>query len=361
MNHHTDKTSTHHTTIHATMHTTTARAPKPLIIAELSGNHNQNLNLALQSIQAAKECGADFVKLQTYTPDCLTINAKTRYFQIDSRTIWDGQNLYELYKQACTPFEWHKELFAFAKSIDIGIFSSPFSKRALELLESLNCPMYKIASFEITDLELIALVASTKKPIIISTGIATHNEIIDAIEVCKNAGNDNITLFLCTSSYPAPIADANIAYMPKLAQYGTKYGLSDHTLGDVCAIAATALGANMIEKHFILDRSLGGVDSAFSMDKQEFALMVERVNNAYLALGDGTLHRDERALQSQRKFARSLFVCQDIQKNEILNSENIRSIRPGFGLPPKLLPMILGKKATKNLHRGEPLCEGDFE
>ncbi len=342
------------------------KSPKtPLIIAELSANHSQNLNLAIKTIKAAKDCGADFVKLQTYTPECLTLDSNKPYFYIDSstdsKTPWEGKNLYELYKEAHTPFAWHKELFEFARSIGIGIFSSPFSKNALELLESLDCPMYKIASFEITDLELISLVASTKKPIIISTGIATHQEICEVIESCQKVGNSDITLLLCTSSYPAPLDLANISYMPKLAQYGAKYGLSDHTIGDLCAILATALGASMIEKHFILDRALGGVDSSFSMDKDEFAKMVENIKNASLALGDGTLKHDPSKLESQRKFARSLFVCEDIKQGELLTAKNIRSIRPSHGLPPKLLPQILGRRAKKALFKGEPLRMDDFE
>lgn len=332
-----------------------------LIIAELSANHNQSLNLAKRSIRAARLAGADFVKLQTYTPECLTIDSHKPYFRIDSGTLWDGQTLYDLYKQAYTPFEWHAELFAYARSVGVGLFSSPFSPKALELLERLECPMYKIASFEITDTPFIELVASTQKPIIISTGIATHAQIMDALESCDKAGNSDVTLLLCTSSYPAPLELANIASMQNLARYGTKFGLSDHTQGDICAILASVLGASMIEKHFIIKRSLGGVDSAFSMEAREFAQMVQRIKDAHTALGSTEPSKDEAVRASQARFARSLFVCEDIAKGEILDAKNIRAIRPNDGLPPKLLPEILGKRATHDLKRGEPLRNGDFE
>lgn len=338
-----------------------APARQSLIIAELSANHNQSLNLAKRSIRAARLAGADFVKLQTYTPECLTIDSHKPYFRIDSGTLWDGQTLYDLYKQAYTPFEWHAELFAYARAVGVGLFSSPFSPKALELLEQLECPMYKIASFEITDTPFIELVASTKKPIIISTGIATHAQIMDALEACDKAGNSDVTLLLCTSSYPAPLELANIASMQSLARYGTKFGLSDHTQGDICAVLASVLGASMIEKHFIIKRSLGGVDSAFSMEAREFAQMVQRIKDAHTALGSAEPSKDEAVRASQARFARSLFVCEDIVKGEILDAKNIRAIRPNDGLPPKLLPEILGKRATHDLKRGEPLRNGDFE
>ena len=371
----------------------------PLLVAEISANHNQNLALALQTIESAKKAGADFVKLQTYTPDSLTIDSNAPCFRIDSGTAWDGQTLYELYKQAYTPFEWHEELFAHARSLGIGIFSSPFCARGVELLEKLDCPMYKIASFEITDIALISLVASTHKPIIISTGIATHELIADALEACERAGNSDITLLHCVSEYPAKLEDANILAMPNLARYGTKYGLSDHTIGvsegdrgcaDLCAILAASLGASMIEKHFIISRSLGGVDSHFSMEEAEFATMANRVRSVSVAMGGAlakqdfaksthcakttndtnakdtpktrTISQDEvQKYKPKSPFARSLFVCEDIAKGETLDTQNIRSIRPSDGLPPKYLPQILGAKATRDLKRGEPLKIGDFE
>ncbi len=392
----------------------------PLLVAEISANHNQNLSLALQTIQSAKNAGADFVKIQTYTPDSLTIDSSAPYFRINSGTKWDGETLYELYKKAYTPFEWHKELFAHARALGVGIFSSPFCARGVELLESLDCPMYKIASFEITDIALISLVASTKKPIIISTGIATHALILDALEACQKAGNSDITLLHCISEYPASLESANILEMPKLAKYGTKYGLSDHTIGsgkcgksskntpnnatntnvdfdecaDLCAILAASLGASIIEKHFIISRTLGGVDSHFSMEEAEFAAMAKRVRAVPVAMGENSaldfidllksasdfsdnVARDlkdskqkkvqdfsddfSRDFTPKSPFARSLFVCEDIAKGQILNTKNIRSIRPSNGLLPKYLPQILGRKAVRNLQRGEPLKIGDFE
>ena len=381
----------------------------PLLVAEISANHNQNLALALKTIESAKRAGADFVKLQTYTPDSLTIDSSAPYFRIDSGTAWDGQTLYELYKQAYTPFEWHEELFAHARAMGIGIFSSPFCARGVELLERLECPMYKIASFEITDIALISLVASTRKPIIISTGIATRELILDALEACERAGNSDITLLHCVSEYPAKLEEANILAMPNLARYGTKYGLSDHTIGasegdrgcaDLCAILAASLGASMIEKHFIISRSLGGVDSHFSMEEAEFATMANRVRAVSVAMGGSlakqdftnkdndfaksikssdfanatnntkaknnpkghTINQDEiKNYKPKSPFARSLFVCEDIARGEVLDTQNIRSIRPSDGLPPRYLPKILGAKATRDLKRGEPLKIGDFE
>lgn len=404
---------------HTTQNRSTGHAPSvnqanqalkpPLLVAEISANHNQNLALALKTVESAKRAGADFVKLQTYTPDSLTIDSSAPYFRIDSGTAWDGQTLYELYKQAYTPFEWHEELFAHARAMGIGIFSSPFCARGVELLERLECPMYKIASFEITDIALISLVASTRKPIIISTGIATRELILDALEACERAGNSDITLLHCVSEYPAKLEEANILAMPNLARYGTKYGLSDHTIGasegdrgcaDLCAILAASLGASMIEKHFIISRSLGGVDSHFSMEEAEFATMANRVRAVSVAMGGSlakqdfankdndfaksikssdfanttnntkaknnpkghTINQDEIInYKPKSPFARSLFVCEDIAKGEVLDTQNIRSIRPSDGLPPRYLPKILGAKATRDLKRGEPLKIGDFE
>lgn len=334
----------------------------PLLVAEISANHNQSLRLAKHTIKAAKIAGADFVKLQTYTPECLTIASTKTHFRIDSGTLWDGESLYDLYQKAYTPFAWHKELFDYARGLGVGIFSSPFSAKALELLESLECPMYKIASFEITDIPFIKLVASTKKPIIISTGIATHQEILEALQACYDAGNDDITLLLCTSSYPAPLESAQIASMPTLARYGVKYGLSDHTQGDLCALLACALGASMIEKHFIIRRSLGGVDAEFSMEAREFQALARKLKSAHLALGSQDLDSklESNASSSARAFAKSLFVCEDVKKGQILTPSNIRSIRPSGGLSPKFLPEVLGKRAARDLEKGSPLSWQDF-
>lgn len=334
----------------------------PLLVAEISANHNQSLRLAKHTIKAAKIAGADFIKLQTYTPECLTIASSKAHFRIDSGTLWDGESLYDLYQKAYTPFAWHKELFDYARGLGVGIFSSPFSAKALELLESLECPMYKIASFEITDIPFIKLVASTKKPIIISTGIATHQEILEALQACYDAGNDDITLLLCTSSYPAPLESAQIASMPTLARYGVKYGLSDHTQGDLCALLACALGASMIEKHFIIRRSLGGVDAEFSMEAREFQALARKLKSAHLALGSQDLDSklESNASSSGRAFARSLFVCEDVKKGQILTPSNIRSIRPSGGLSPKFLPEVLGKRAARDLEKGSPLSWQDF-
>lgn len=360
----TPESASHHKPLlsHPNPTTTTPLPPtpnRPILVAEISANHNQNLQLAKHTIKAAKLAGADFVKLQTYTPECLTIQSNKPYFRIDSGTIWDGQHLYDLYKQAYTPFEWHAELFAYARSLGVGIFSSPFSPAALELLENLRCPMYKIASFEITDIPFISLVASTQKPIIISTGAAKHEQIVDALEACHNVGNHDITLLLCTSAYPAPLESACLRAMPALARYGVRYGLSDHTQGDICALLASALGASMIEKHFIIKRTLGGVDSSFSMEAREFAALAQKLQDAALALGDGDL--DKRLESNSSMFARSLFIVEHIKQGEILSARNIRSIRPAHGLPPKRLGEILGRKASRDLQAGEPLREGDFE
>lgn len=331
------------------------------IVAELSANHQQNLDIAKQSLRAIKECGADGVKLQTYTPECLTLNCNNEFFKIQSGTLWDKKTLFELYQEAYMPWEWHVELFNLAKDLDLKIFSSPFSLSALELLEKLDCPMYKIASFEITDINLIYEVAKTKKPIIISTGIGTHEEILDALEVCKKAENNDITLLKCTSSYPAEIKDANLASMVELGRkYNVKYGLSDHTLGNICPIIATALGAVMIEKHFILDKALGGVDSAFSMDKEEFKDMVKQVRTASVALGEKNPIINQEKFQKQRKFARSLFISKNIKKDEAFTLENLASIRPNDGIAPKYLNQVLGKRAKKDLYFGTPLSFDDF-
>lgn len=325
------------------------------IIAELSANHNHDLNIAKDTIKAAKKAGADAIKLQTYTPDTITIDCDSEYFQLKSGTIWDGQSLYELYKKAYTPWEWHEELFETAKKEGLICFSTPFDFSAIDFLEKFDPPYYKIASFEITDIPLIEYAASKGKPMIISTGIATLQEIEDAIAACKNSGNNDITLLKCTSAYPAPIEEANLLTIPDMRKrFGTKVGLSDHTLGSSVAVAAVALGAEVIEKHFILDRDLGGPDASFSMEPEEFAYMVKQIREVEKALGKVTYEPSEK-VKNSRIFKRSLFVVADIKKGEIFTDKNIRSIRPGDGLPPKYLNEILGKKANCDINRGTPL------
>ncbi|RXJ77275.1 pseudaminic acid synthase [Arcobacter sp. F155] len=323
------------------------------IISELSANHGRDINIVKKTIKAAKEIGANAVKLQTYTADTLTLNSDKEDFIIKGGTLWDDKKLYELYKEAYLPWEWHKELFEYARSIDIDIFSSPFDKSAVDFLEQFNPSAYKIASFEITDYDLIKYTASKGKPIIISTGIATISEIQDAVDICRSVGNENIILLKCTSSYPAPLEDANLATIPNLAQtFGVVSGFSDHTLGTTAPVVAVTLGAKVIEKHFILDKSIGGPDADFSLDKQEFSDMIKAVRDTEGLLGkvDYTLTAKKK---KSRQFARSLYVSKDIKKGELFTEKNIRSVRPGYGLHPKYLNDILGKEAKKSYTIGD--------
>lgn len=329
------------------------------LVAELSANHHQSKDIALKTIKAAKESGADAVKLQTYTPECLTLNCNSKYFQIQG-TLWEGKNFYQLYQEAMTPWEWHKDLFEYAKELGIICFSSPFSKKGVDFLEELGNPIYKVASFEIVDLELIEYMAKTKKPIILSKGIATKEEIKEALDVCKKEVKD-ITLLQCTSSYPAPLNEANLSLIPKMQRdFGVKVGLSDHTLGITAPIVAASLGAKVIEKHFILDRKLGGPDSAFSIEPQEFSAMVKAVREVEELLGVESYELSQKSKEG-RVFMRSLFVVEDIAKGERIKENQIRSIRPGYGIPPKMKYQVIGKKAKKALKRGEPLSFGDWE
>ncbi len=336
------------------------RSNKTFLVAELSANHNQSKELALKTIKAAKDSGADAIKLQTYTPDCMTLNCDLESFRIKG-TLWEGKNLYNLYKEAMTPWEWHEELFAYAKGLGLICFSSPFSKEAVDFLESLGNPIYKVASFEVTDLELIAYIASKHKPMILSKGIATKEEIQDAIDVCRSEGVEDITLLQCTSSYPAPLNEANLSLIPQMQKdFGVKVGLSDHTLGVNAAITARALGASVIEKHFILKRSLGGVDSAFSMEAQEFLSLSQAIREVEDLLGDTSYALSPKAKEG-RAFMRSLFVVDKIKKGEIIQPSQIRSIRPGFGIAPKYKKEVIGKVATRDLYVGKPLEFGDFK
>lgn len=328
---------------------------KTLIIAELSANHNQSFELAVKTIEAMARSGADAVKLQTYTADTLTIDCDKDYFRIKSGTAWDGKTLYQLYKEAYTPWEWQPKLKEIAEKLGMICFSSPFDKSAVDFLENMNVPMYKIASFEITDVDLIEYTASKGKPMIISTGIAGIDKIQDAVNSCRKAGNEDITLLKCTSAYPAPIEEANLLTMQDMkSKFGVKTGLSDHSSGDIVAVAAVAMGAVMIEKHFILDRKMGGHDSHFSMEPEEFRTMVNKIRDTEKAMGKVTYKLNEK-ISSSRVFAKSLFAVADIKKGEIINENNVKSIRPGNGLEPKYFKKIAGKRAKINIEKGTPM------
>ncbi|MEO7487473.1 MAG: pseudaminic acid synthase [Ferruginibacter sp.] len=328
---------------------------KVFIIAELSANHNGSLDNALAHVKAAKLTGADAIKLQTYTADTITIDARTDDFRLKQGTIWDGKYLHDLYKEAYTPWEWHKQIFDAAKAEGLICFSSPFDPTAVDLLEELNAPAYKIASFEITDIPLIEYTASKGKPIIISTGIAEEEDIQLAVDACKRAGNHQIILLKCTSSYPAPVNEANMIMIPDLAKkFDVIAGLSDHTMGNTVPVVATAFGAKVIEKHFIIDRSIGGPDASFSMNTEEFTAMVKAVREAEQAVGVVDYHLTAKQ-KSGREFSRSLYVVKDIAAGQLISKENVRSIRPGYGLHPKYYKEVLGKKAKVNLLKGTGL------
>ncbi|MBN2781793.1 MAG: pseudaminic acid synthase [Campylobacterales bacterium] len=323
------------------------------IIAELSANHNGSLQTALKTIKAAKDAGADAIKLQTYRADTITLNSKNDDFKITQGSLWDDKYLYELYEEAYTPWEWHEELFRYAREIGIDIFSSPFDKGAVDFLEQFNPSAYKIASFEITDYDLIRYTASKQRPIIISTGIAYESEIQDAVDICRHVGNEEIILLKCTSAYPAPLEDANLLTIPDLKnRYGVVSGFSDHTLGSTAPIAAVSLGAKVIEKHFIIDRTIGGADAAFSMDAKEFALMVKAIRDVEKLLGNVDYSMSEKKNRS-REHSRSIYVSKDIKKGEIFSNENLKSVRPGYGMHPKHLGKVLGKVSPKDYKFGD--------
>ena len=328
------------------------------IIAEISANHLQKYDNAVKLIKVAKEAGADAIKLQTYTPDTMTIDCDNKYFQIKQGTLWDGQSFYQLYKKAYTPWKWQPKLKEIAESESLICFSSAFDKTAVDFLEKINVPAYKIASFEITDIPLIEYVASKGKPIIMSTGIATLSDIEEAVNACKRMGNEQIALLKCTSAYPAPLEEVNLNTIPNLGDtFKTVVGLSDHTLGISVPIASVALGACIIEKHLTLDRKLGGPDAAFSLEPDEFKAMVKSVREVEKALGEVSYDLTEK-MKKSREFSRSLFVVKDIKVGEVFTEENIRSIRPGYGLPPKYLKEILGKQTTQDIKKGTPLKWG---
>lgn len=321
------------------------------IIAELSANHNGSLAVALETVRAAKRAGADCIKLQTYTADTITIDSKKEDFLIKG-TLWEGRNLYDLYQEAFTPWEWHQAIFEEAERNGLVCFSSPFDKTAVDFLESLHATAYKIASFEITDIPLIEYTASKGKPIIISTGIATMEDIEMALAACRRMGNNDIALLKCTSSYPAPIDEANMVMVKDFEErFGVIAGLSDHTMGATVPVVATCFGAKIIEKHFILDRSIGGPDASFSMNEQEFTEMVKSVREAEKAMGVVDYELTEKQAKG-KDFSRSLYVVKDIKKGEVITEDHVKSIRPGFGLHPKYYHTILGQKVNCDLEKG---------
>lgn len=324
------------------------------IVAEMSANHNQDFNRAVKIVEAAKKAGADAVKLQTYTPDTLTIDCANEYFRIRG-TVWEGRTLYDLYGEAYTPWEWQPELKKIANDLGMDLFSSPFDPTAVDFLESMDVPAYKIASFEVVDLPLLRRIAKTGKPIIMSTGMATLREIDEAVSAIREAGGDEIALLKCTSSYPAPPEDANLRTIIHMAEaFDLPVGLSDHTLGIAVPVAAAATGACIVEKHFTLSRSPGGPDSSFSLEPDEFKVMVDSVKMAEKSLGRVYYGLSKKELES-RVFRRSLFAVKDIRAGEELTSENIRSIRPAHGLSTRYYDSVVGKSAATDIRRGTPL------
>ncbi|SHE87705.1 N-acetylneuraminate synthase [Tissierella praeacuta DSM 18095] len=325
------------------------------IIAEVSANHLQSFDNAVKIIKEAKKAGADAIKLQTYTPDTITLDCDREYFKVNQGTIWDGTTLYKLYQEAFTPWEWQPKLKTIAEQEGLMFFSSPFDTTAVDFLEKMDVPAYKIASFEITDIPLIEYIASKRKPIIISTGIATLSDIEEALNACIRMGNNQVALLKCTSAYPSALEDINLRVIPNMEDtFGTVVGLSDHTLGHTVALGAVALGAKIVEKHITLNRADGGPDASFSMEPDEFKEMVTRIRELEKALGYITYELTDSQKKS-REHSRSLFIVKDIKKGEIFTEENIKSIRPGFGLPTKYIKDILGKRARKDILKGTPI------
>jgi N-acetylneuraminate synthase len=328
----------------------------PLVIAEMSGNHNQSLERALEIVEAAARSGAHALKLQTYTADTMTIDLDRGEFRIeDPRSLWNGRTLYDLYREAHTPWEWHEPIFRRARELGLLCFSTPFDETAVELLERLGAPAYKIASFENTDIPLIERVAATGKPMIVSTGMATVAELDESVRAARRAGCKDLVLLKCTSTYPATPENTNAVTIPHMrALFGCEVGLSDHTMGIGAATAAVALGATVIEKHFTLRRADGGVDSAFSLEPEELRALVVETERAWQSLGAVT-YGGTRAEEASKRFRRSLYVVKDVRKGEPLTRENVRAIRPGFGLPPRFLADVLGRRAKADTPRGTPL------
>lgn len=332
-------------------------AHKPFIIAEMSGNHNHSLEKAMAIVQAAAVAGADAIKLQTYTPDSLTIDHHGGLFNItDENSLWYGRNLYDLYSEAMTPYEWHKPLFDFANKLGIICFSTPFDEAAVDLLDNLGAPAYKIASFENNFYDLLKKVASKNKPVIMSTGISELNDLSDSVKVLKDAGCNDLILLKCTSTYPASPENTNLNTIPHMRKlFNCEIGLSDHTMGLGTSVAAIAMSATVIEKHFCLSRAEGGVDSAFSLEPEEFRMLVRETERAWLSLGEvhyGILEAERKSLN----YKRSLYVVKDIKEGDFFSKENIRVIRPGDGLHPKYYDLIIGKRARRNIPRGTPVC-----
>ncbi|EMN01256.1 pseudaminic acid synthase [Leptospira noguchii str. 1993005606] len=325
------------------------------IIAELSANHGGKIETAIESIHKIKSTGADAVKVQTFKPEGTTIDCDNDYFRIKSGTQWDNRNLFELYSEAYMPWEWQPKLKKVAKDLGLIFFSSVTSQESTDFMESIGCPVYKIASFEITDIPLIKYVASKGKPVILSKGIATLSDLDDAVKACREVGNNQIAVLQCTSAYPSPIEESNLKTISNIEEtFSVISGLSDHTLGIISPIVAVSLGAKIIEKHFISDKSIGGPDSSFSLNTEEFSEMVRTIRVAEKTIGKVSYELSEKTIKS-RDFARSLFVITDIKKGDEFSNTNVKAIRPGYGLHPKFLQEVIGKKASRDIERGTPV------
>ena len=328
---------------------------KCMIIAEISANHDGDIEIAKETIRAAKRAGADAIKMQTYTPETITLNCTNDDFKVQGGTIWDGKFLHDLYQESSLPWEWHEELFNLAKEEGLICFSTPFDFTAVDFLEQLNCPIYKVASFEITDIPLIEYIAEKRKPIIMSTGIALYDDIKLAVETCRKVGNNDITILKCTSSYPAPIEEANLLMMQKIAQdFNVKVGLSDHTKGNLVPVLAVANGASVIEKHFKLNDNVGGPDASFSINEQEFKFLVDEVRKVELVMGIDSYDLSPKQILG-RRYGRSLYVSKDIKSGGVLTENNIKSVRPSFGLHPKYYQEVIGKTVNKDVKKGDRL------
>ncbi len=337
-------------------HRKIGREAPPFVIAEMSGNHNQSLERALEIVEVAAKTGAHALKIQTYTPDTMTLDLDEREFHIsDPKSLWAGTSLYKLYGQAYTPWEWHKPIFDKARELGIIAFSTPFDDTAVDFLESLNVPCYKIASFENTDLPLIRRVAATGKPLIISTGMATVAELDETVRAARAVGCKDLVLLKCTSTYPATAANTNILTIPHLRElFGCEVGLSDHTMGVGVSVASVALGATVVEKHFTLNRADGGVDSSFSMEPGEMAQLVVETERAWQALGEVSYGITD-AEKPSLLFRRSIYIAQDLKSGDALTRENLRCVRPGLGLPPKYYELLLGRRVNRDIKKGVPM------